>query len=732
MITASRTFCRRPVSTATIIRILFVIAGVTIMAACGGSGGGGSTTTTTSPAASLSVSSLTFSAAVGATSAAQTVTVSDTGTATLTFSGITPSPSANFSASTTTCSAGGIGAGATCTISVTFTSSTAGTVPGSLMITDNAGTQTVTLSGTAATPTLSFSPLSLTFSSQAVGTSSAAQSVTVTNTGTVPYTVPQPVVSGDFSVSGGACNNVVPQTTCVFGVTFTPTAVGTRNGMLTFTGNFSTSPVVVTLTGTATGTSVSLSANSLTFTSESVGTAAPTQSVTLTNNGTTIITSLTAAISVGSSDYSISASTCGASLAVSGTCAVTITFTPSTTGTRTGTLTFTDSDGTQNVSLTGTGYSNTAQVTIGFGPGGWFPPSASSSPYYNGIFTTVTVCQPGSTTACATIPNVLVDTGSVGLRVLSSGATGATAQVSSLNLPQVSDPATGYPLYKCVQYGDLSYTWGQVQMATVQVGGETASQLPASAGGTANAGVPIQVIAANTSAPTDVGAYGYSLSGTNPCLTTSSGALTGGLDDDTVTNLGANGILGVGNGPIDCSFAGIDYCYASPLFNPNTGYLNVTGQYLICSSVGSSTCDIQSIAEQYQVWNPVSAFPTDNNGESIQLPSVPATGAAPNPSTITGTMTFGIGTETNNAITTQTIYEANCEADLNEVMFNNVPYYDVANNNQSNCQTANPSFIDSGSNALYILEPGNPDNRYGHQYHQLYGQWVVLYRIAAQ
>ncbi len=209
MITASRTFCRRPVSTATMIRILFVIAGVTIMAACGGSGGGGSTTTTTSPAASLSVSSLTFSAAVGATSAAQTVTVSDTGTATLTFSGITPSPSANFSASTTTCSAGGIGAGATCTISVTFTSSTAGTVPGSLMITDNAGTQTVTLSGTAATPTVTVTRHDASPFRPGLGTSSASQSVTVINTGTVPLYDLSTRVSRRFlrcTITCPACN----------------------------------------------------------------------------------------------------------------------------------------------------------------------------------------------------------------------------------------------------------------------------------------------------------------------------------------------------------------------------------------------------------------------------------------------------------------------------------------------------------------------------------------------
>lgn len=699
---AGRAFSRRPVSPATVVGILFVIAGVTMMAACGGSSGGTTTTTTTSPQASLSVTSLTFSTAVGATSAAQTVTVSDTGTATLTFSGISVgSPAnANFTPSTTTCTASGIGSGGACTISVTFTSASAGTITGTLTITDNAGTQQVSLSGTAATPTVTVTPPTLTFAAQGVGTSSASQAVTVMNTGTVPVTISSIVPAGDFSVTSNTCpastSTLATSSSCTIGVTFTPTATGTRTGTLMVTDNASGSPQAVTLTGTGTGTSLSLSSNSLTFTSVTVGSSAPTQPVTLTNNGTTIITSLTAAISAGASDYSISANTCGTSLALAGTCAVTITFTPSTTGTRTGTLTFTDSVGTQNVSLTGTGFSNTVPVTIGFGPNGWNAPSASSAPYYNGIFTTVTVCQPGSTTNCATIPNVLVDTGSYGLRVLSNLLVNSSG--TSFSLPQVTDPSSVLPIYECVEYGDLTYTWGPVQLATVQVGGETASQLPAASGGTANAGIPIQVIAANTTPP-EVIYYGPNASyqqNYNPCLIN---PITGNPDtaaqynDDTVATLGANGILGVGNQAQDC---GINCTTLTNTYN----YTN--GPYMICSA---AVCGIQAVAQSNQVWNPVAAFPTDNNGESIQLPSIPATGAAPNPSTITGTMTFGIGTETNNAITSQTIYEANCEADLNEVTFNTIPYFDVANNNQSNCATANASFIDSGSNALYILDP---------------------------
>ena len=216
-------------------------------------------------------------------------------------------------------------------------------------------------------------------------------------------------------------------------------------------------------------------------------------------------------------------------------------------------------------------------------------------------------------------------------------------------------------------------------------------------GGNGECRDPIQVIAANTTPP-ELIYYGPNASyqqNYNPCLinpVTGNPDTAAGYNDDTVATLGANGILGVGNQAQDC---GINCTTLTNTYD----YTN--GPYMICSG---AVCGIQAVAQANQVWNPVAAFPTDNNGESIQLPSVPAAGAANN--AVTGTMTFGIGTETNNAITTQTIYEANCEADLNEVMFNNIPYFDVASNNQTNCQTANASFIDSGSNALYILDPG--------------------------
>jgi hypothetical protein len=309
--------------------------------------------------------------------------------------------------------------------------------------------------------------------------------------------------------------------------------------------------------------------------------------------------------------------------------------------------------------------------------------------YANGIFTTVTVCEPGSTTNCTTIPDVLVDTGSFGLRLLSTGAENADGtplsgtQVGNLNLPQVTDPSTGYPLYECVQYGDLSYTWGPMQMATVQVGGETASQLP---GSTANTGIPIQVI--STQAPPAGIIYNNGTGNAaydNPCTYNSNGTATGGVDNDTVANLEANGILGIGNFPQDCPAC--------------TSLATTTGQYLEYDS--SSTFSVNGTTLYYyveptpltlQAWNPVSAFPLDNNGVWLQLPSIPAAGQA----TATGTLTFGIGTETNNAIPSgATVYELDDSGNFNSATYNGVTYTSA---------NSSGSFIDSGSNALYVSD----------------------------
>jgi hypothetical protein len=672
-------------SLATLCRFLAIVVGLTVLAGCGG-GSSGTTTTTTptgTPAVTISGSTLsnntlTFSSAVGVASAAQTLTITDSGTASVTFSSFTAST--GFSVSATLCGTG-IGAGGACSITVTFTPSASGTTSGSLSIVDNAGTQTVTLTGTASVPSVSVSPPSLNFASQAQGSESPSQQVTLTNTGTVAVSITSiGTGTANFTETNNCPASLSGSANCTINVFFTPTTTGTINGALTISDNASTSPTVgLTGMGTAASTA-SITYNgsavtSLSFTGITVGSSSSAEVLTLANTGTSAFSISSIGVTAGSTNFS-ETNNCPASLGAGLNCTINVTFTPQAGGALTGTLTLIDQFGTQTLSLSGSGLANTVPVQVNFGVNGYTgAPTTSGSSYYNGIFTSVTVCSPGSTTNCATIPNVLVDTGSVGLRVLSSGTVGATAQVSSLNLPQVIDSTSSYPLYECVQYGDLSYTWGPMQMASVTVGGETASALPGAAAGT---GIPIQVISAGVNPPQLVyyeNEYGYY----NPCESlpgSNDEELSGGFNDNSVTTLGANGILGIGNTAQDCGVA----CAS-----------NVYGSYLVCNSVGSTTCSLWTAQVNDQVWNPVSAFPTDNNGVSISLPTVPATGQA----TATGTLTFGIGTENNNALGSAVIYGQDSDSNFQSATLNGVTY--TSNNSGG-------TFIDSGSNSFYVSD----------------------------
>jgi hypothetical protein len=521
------------------------------------------------------------------------------------------------------------------------------------------------------------------------------------STGTAALVLSSITITGtnaaDFSQTNNCGTTVNAGASCTINVIFTPGAAGSRTATLTVTDNASPSTQTVALTGTGAASTVSLSGSSLTFAVQTmVGSSTPAQTLTLNNTGTA---TLTIASITPSGDFSLT-DTCGASVSAGANCAINIIFTPTAVGIRTGTLTITDNSngvaGTQQtVALTGTGFaSNNAAVNVNFGPNGTGPVTASSSPYFNGIFTTVTVCQPGSTN-CATIPDVLVDTGSVGLRLLASGAVNATAQVSSLNLPAINDSSTGLPIYECVQYGDLSYTWGPLQMATVQVGGETASQIPTSLGGTANSGIPIQVISTTTTPPKQI-YEGPSSSYSpiyNPCLVNPSGTLdtASQYDGNTVQTLGANGILGVGNYAQDC---GVDCTTLTLTIN------DTNGPYMVCSS---TACGLQGVAVANQVWNPVSAFASaDTNGVVVQLPSIPAAGQA----TAAGSLVFGIGTQTctgapstctANGLAGAQVYALDVNGNFPSTQLNGLTY-------NLNTDGDYGAFLDSGTNILAVSD----------------------------
>jgi hypothetical protein len=249
----------------------------------------------------------------------------------------------------------------------------------------------------------------------------------------------------------------------------------------------------------------------------------------------------------------------------------------------------------------------------------------------NGAFASVSICPPGSAN-CATISGLLVDTGSTGVRVLSS------VLPSGFVLPQQNDSG-GNPIVECLQFGD-GFTWGPVKTADLVLSGEKASS------------AFIQIIGDPNFSVVPAGC-------TNAAL---------GPSENTVAALGANGILGVGNFLQDCGPA----CTTTGASNPGT--------YYTCPASG---CVVTAQALAQQVQNPVAMFASDNNGVIIQLPPVSAGGAV----TTTGSLVFGIGTQSNNALNGATV-----------LMLNNLGNFTTVFKGAST-----PGFLDTGSNGTFFL-----------------------------
>ena len=250
----------------------------------------------------------------------------------------------------------------------------------------------------------------------------------------------------------------------------------------------------------------------------------------------------------------------------------------------------------------------------------------------NEAFTSVTVCVPGTNT-CQTIDHILVDTGSSGLRLLSS--------VLTLPLPPQND-SSGNPLDEC-QLILGGYAWGPVALADIVLAGEKA------------ASAPMQVMIPAIGAP--------------PVPGTCSSRTAGPNLGNSVSDLKANGVLGVG------------------LFQKDCGTLCTTSN-LVYYDCPASGCTPTSVTLPQQVPNPVTMLSYDNNGVMLFLPSVPAGGVT----TVNGSLIFGIGTQGNNALQNATVYTVpDSGANMGQIMttFNGVSY---------------PGTIDSGSPGISFLD----------------------------
>jgi hypothetical protein len=208
------------------------------------------------------------------------------------------------------------------------------------------------------TGVVNFSPNTpISFPTQLVGTTSAPQKITLTNTGATALSIAQRRISGPFQfASGTTCrSSVAPGTNCTLSMTFTPIVIGVKSGLLSISDSASSKPQVIELSGT--GTVISLSPTSLNFGSQKVGTKSAPQNVTVTNTGSTTVSVTSVKITGSDSkDYS-ETNTCGTQIDPGANCTISVTFDPTATGIRKANVQITDTGGgsPQLVPLIGTG-----------------------------------------------------------------------------------------------------------------------------------------------------------------------------------------------------------------------------------------------------------------------------------------------------------------------------------------------------------------------------------------
>ncbi len=295
---------------------------------------------------------------IGTKSAPQTATLSNVGTSSLTINSISITGTGSGSFSQTNGCGSSLAAGASCTISVTFDPKSAGTFTPSLTVNyvGTASPQKVTLSGTGlALPTVSLLPTSLKFATQVVGTASAAQTAILTNTGGQSVTISSITISGAFSQTNNCPSSLGVSGSCQIQVVFKPTAAGTASGTLSVTDNATKSPQKVSLSGT--GTDLSFSPLEINFGDQKVGTSSASAPVTVSNAGAVAVT-ITAISITGTNPGDFSqTNNCGKSLNGNSSCTINVTFKPTATGTRSASVTLTDTGGgsPQSVPLSGTG-----------------------------------------------------------------------------------------------------------------------------------------------------------------------------------------------------------------------------------------------------------------------------------------------------------------------------------------------------------------------------------------
>lgn len=280
-----------------------------------------------SPVAAFSPRGLTFAAqGTGTTSSPQAITLSNPSGVSLAISKI--SASGDFTASNNCGST--LGPGKSCQADVSFSPTVTGARTGLLSFTDSAesSAQTLVLTGTGVQALAQISPASVTFASQVVGTTSAAQALTLTNSGDEVLSISSIAVSGDFSQTNTCGSSLSAGSNCTVSVTFTPKAGGAQSGMLTVTDSAPSSPQTVALSGTGADFTIAAATGSPTSATVTAGQTATYSLAFTAVGGFTGTASLTCAGAPSEATCSISPN----SITLNGTAPSSATVTVTTTG----------------------------------------------------------------------------------------------------------------------------------------------------------------------------------------------------------------------------------------------------------------------------------------------------------------------------------------------------------------------------------------------------------------
>jgi hypothetical protein len=375
----------------------------------GGSGGG---VLTASPA------SVSFGNVAVGSSATQSLTITNTGTGATTLSGF--SISGGVFSVVGGNSSSSLNVGQSATVQVQYAPTTTAPASGTLTVTSNASNSSMAigLSGTGMQAIPSFSPSSLNFSNVPVGQTST-QTVTLSNTGNAGLSVTAAKVSGTgFSISGLSIPaTVAPNSSTTIGVSFAPTSTTGSSGNISFTDNGPSGSQSISLTGSAVAANASLTATpgSYNFGSVAVGSNS-TQAITLTNTGSALITVNSA--TAGGTGFGVSGIAAGQTIAAGGNVTFTANFTPSTTGTSSGTVTIasTATNSPLTIALSGTG----TQAALSANP---------SSINFGSILV-------GNT---ASVSATLTNSGTANLSISSASASGTGFRMGALT-PQTLTP----------------------------------------------------------------------------------------------------------------------------------------------------------------------------------------------------------------------------------------------------------------------------------------------------